>query len=54
MMIRGIHLEQQLKDIISECDVAIQNEDFDTLMNYYSERIMCKPRKQPPQRFCEL
>lgn len=37
MMIGGIHLEQQLKDIISACDVAIQNEDFDTLMNYYSE-----------------
>lgn len=30
-------MEQQLKDIISACDVAIQNEDFDTLMNYYSE-----------------
>lgn len=37
MMIGGIHLEQQLKDIISACDSAIQNEDFDTLMNYYSE-----------------
>lgn len=37
MMIGGIHLEQQLKDIISACDLAIQNEDFDTLMNYYSE-----------------
>lgn len=36
MMIGGIHLEQQLKDI-SACDLAIQNEDFDTLMNYYSE-----------------
>lgn len=33
----GIHLEQQLKNIISACDLAIQNEDFDTLMNYYSE-----------------
>ncbi|CAF1717896.1 hypothetical protein NRS6084_00058 [Bacillus subtilis] len=30
-------MEQQLKDIISACDLAIQNEDFDTLMNYYSE-----------------
>lgn len=37
MMIGGIHLEQQLKEIISACDLAIQNEDFDTLMNYYSE-----------------
>ncbi|QOJ81839.1 YybH family protein [Bacillus subtilis] len=30
-------MEQELKDIISACDLAIQNEDFDTLMNYYSE-----------------
>ncbi|KKB91106.1 MULTISPECIES: YybH family protein [Bacillus] len=30
-------MEQQLKEIISACDLAIQNEDFDTLMNYYSE-----------------
>ncbi|AXC55060.1 DUF4440 domain-containing protein [Bacillus spizizenii] len=30
-------MEQQLKDIISACDLTIQNEDFDTLMNYYSE-----------------
>ncbi len=30
-------MEQQLKDIISACDLGIQNEDFDTLMNYYSE-----------------
>lgn len=33
----GILLEQQIKDIISACDLAIQNEDFDTLMNYYTE-----------------
>ncbi|QJC90864.1 Ketosteroid isomerase YybH [Bacillus subtilis] len=30
-------MEQQIKDIISACDLAIQNEDFDTLMNYYTE-----------------
>lgn len=30
-------MEQQLKDIISACDLAIQNEDFDRLMNYYTE-----------------
>jgi len=30
-------LEQQIKDIISACDLAIKNEDFDTLMNYYTE-----------------
>lgn len=33
----GDPLEQQIKDIISACDVAIKNEDFDTLMNYYTE-----------------
>ncbi|WP_276732787.1 nuclear transport factor 2 family protein [Bacillus sp. (in: firmicutes)] len=30
-------MEQQIKDIISACDLAIKNEDFDTLMNYYTE-----------------
>lgn len=30
-------MEQQIKDIISACDLAIQNEDFDALMNYYTE-----------------
>ncbi|AEP89032.1 YybH family protein [Bacillus spizizenii] len=30
-------MEQQIKDIISACDLAIQNEDFDTLMTYYTE-----------------
>ncbi|MEI1423661.1 nuclear transport factor 2 family protein [Bacillus cabrialesii] len=30
-------MEQQIKDIISACDLAIRNEDFDTLMNYYTE-----------------
>lgn len=47
MMIGGIHLEQQLKDIISACDLAIQNEDFDTLINYYTEDsiLVVKPGK---------
>ncbi|MCY9377011.1 nuclear transport factor 2 family protein [Bacillus sp. T17B1] len=30
-------MEQRVKDIISACDLAIKNEDFDTLMNYYTE-----------------
>ncbi|MCV0026749.1 YybH family protein [Bacillus sp. XT-2] len=30
-------MEQQIKEIISACDVAIRNENFDTLMNYYTE-----------------
>ncbi|QIW82049.1 YybH family protein [Bacillus tequilensis] len=30
-------MEQQLKDIISACDLAIQNEDFDRLINYYTQ-----------------
>ncbi|MFP7485978.1 SgcJ/EcaC family oxidoreductase [Priestia filamentosa] len=29
--------EHELKDVIRECDKAIQNEDFDTLMNYYTD-----------------
>ncbi|MDR4433694.1 YybH family protein [Bacillus tequilensis] len=40
-------MEQQLKDIISAYDLAIQNEDFDTLMNYYTEDaiLVVKPGK---------
>ncbi|MEC1601020.1 DUF4440 domain-containing protein [Bacillus halotolerans] len=30
-------MEQQIKEIIAACDAAIRNEDFDTLMNYYTE-----------------
>ncbi|MEG7283392.1 YybH family protein [Bacillus sp. 0909A] len=30
-------MEQQIKEIIAACDKAIRNEDFDTLMNYYTE-----------------
>lgn len=29
--------EHELKAVIRECDKAIQNEDFDTLMNYYTD-----------------
>lgn len=29
--------EHELKKVIRECDTAIQNEDFDTLMNYYTD-----------------
>ncbi|KYG31044.1 YybH family protein [Priestia endophytica] len=29
--------EHELKEIIRECDTAIQNEDFDMLMNYYTD-----------------
>jgi ketosteroid isomerase-like protein len=27
----------ELKEIIGQCDLAIQREDFDTLMDYYSD-----------------
>jgi uncharacterized protein (TIGR02246 family) len=30
-------LEQELKEVIKKCDAAIKQEDFDTLMNYYSD-----------------
>jgi uncharacterized protein (TIGR02246 family) len=29
-------MEDELKDLIKKCDLAIKNEDFDTLMNYYT------------------
>ncbi|RAS72508.1 YybH family protein [Priestia endophytica] len=29
--------EHELKEVIRECDTAIQNEDFDMLMNYYTD-----------------
>lgn len=29
-------MEHELKDIIKKCDTAIKQEDFDTLMNYYT------------------
>ena len=30
-------MEHELKSIIKQCDIAIKNEDFDALMNYYTE-----------------
>ena len=30
-------MEQELKEVIKKCDAAIKQENFDTLMNYYSD-----------------
>lgn len=30
-------MEHKLKELIKKCDIAIKNEDFDTLMNYYTD-----------------
>ena len=30
-------MEHELKDFIKKCDLAIKQEDFDTLMNYYTD-----------------
>ena len=30
-------MEHELKEIIKKCDLAIKKEDFDTLMNYYTD-----------------
>jgi len=30
-------LEHELKEFIKKCDLAIRQEDFDTLMNYYAD-----------------
>ncbi|MBI0577261.1 DUF4440 domain-containing protein [Neobacillus cucumis] len=29
-------MEQEIKEIINKCDLAIKQEDFDTLMKYYT------------------
>jgi uncharacterized protein (TIGR02246 family) len=29
-------MEHELKEVIKKCDMAIKQEDFDTLMNYYT------------------
>ncbi|MGG3890756.1 YybH family protein [Metabacillus fastidiosus] len=29
-------MEHELKEVIKKCDLAIKQEDFDTLMNYYT------------------
>ena len=35
--IRRDILEHELKGFIKKCDIAIKQEDFDTLMNYYTD-----------------
>ena len=30
-------MEHELKELIKRCDLAIKQEDFDTLMNYYAD-----------------
>jgi ketosteroid isomerase-like protein len=30
-------MDHELKEIITKCDLAIKQEDFDTLMNYYTD-----------------
>lgn len=30
-------MEHELKEVIKRCDIAIKNEDFDTLMTYYTD-----------------
>ncbi|MED4531562.1 YybH family protein [Metabacillus fastidiosus] len=30
-------MEHELKEVIKKCDIAIKQEDFDTLMNYYTD-----------------
>ncbi|HLO12890.1 MAG TPA: nuclear transport factor 2 family protein [Pseudoneobacillus sp.] len=30
-------MEHQLKEVIKKCDLSIKQEDFDTLMNYYTD-----------------
>ncbi|MGG3800855.1 YybH family protein [Metabacillus fastidiosus] len=30
-------MEHELKEFIKKCDLAIKQEDFDTLMNYYTD-----------------
>lgn len=40
-------MEHELKDVIKRCDAAIKQEDFDTLMNDYTEDaiLVVKPGK---------
>lgn len=30
-------MEHELKDLINKCDIAIKQEDFDTLIDYYTD-----------------
>ncbi|MBS4213910.1 MULTISPECIES: YybH family protein [Neobacillus] len=38
-------MEHELKEVIKKCDLAIKQEDFDTLMNYYTNNanLVVKP-----------
>ncbi|WP_066253767.1 YybH family protein [Neobacillus drentensis] len=38
-------MDHELKEIIKKCDIAIKQEDFDTLMNYYTDEaiLVVKP-----------
>lgn len=38
-------IEHELKELIRQCDLAIKNEEFDTLMNYYTDEaiLVVKP-----------
>ncbi len=40
-------MEHKLKEMIKECDLAIQREDFDRLMDYYTDDaiLVVKPGK---------
>jgi ketosteroid isomerase-like protein len=40
-------MEHELKEVIKKCDTAIKQEDFDTLMNYYTDDaiLVVKPGK---------
>lgn len=33
-------MEHELKELIKKCDAAIRREDFDTLMNYYTDEAI--------------
>lgn len=39
-------MEHEIKDLIKKCDLAIKQEDFDTLMNYYTDDaiLVLKPQ----------
>lgn len=36
-MMEAVDMEHELKELIKRCDLAIKQEDFDTLMNYYTD-----------------
>ena len=33
-------MEHELKELIRQCDLAIRNEEFDTLMNFYTDEAL--------------